>query len=335
VEENVQQELRGSWYEDSRVHFNQTNELIMTFSLSTLRHNGRPTPVIETQGRYYPLASVAPELVRTVPSRGLMNLFDDWASAEVTLLKLAERLERSHDGTILPEPDDFMTPLQYPNKLILGGANYYEHMHKDAKMPDFRKENAIPVFFLKAPTTSLVGSGKTVRYPTQSKKVDWEVELALVIGQRTRRIAEADALKVVAGYAVGLDLSARDWQFHPKHPFKFDLFGGKAFDDSCPVGPKIVPARFVDSGNLRISLSVNGETKQDANTSDMIWSVAEEIASISEHMTLEPGDIVLTGTPAGVGMATNTYLKTGDKIDAEIQGLGKLSVEIVPDTDGA
>ena len=77
--------------------------------------------------------------------------------------------------------------------------------------------------------------------------------------------------------------------------------GGKTFDDSCPVGPKIVPARFVDSGNLRISLSVNGEVKQDANTSDMIWSVAEEVASISEHMTLEPGDIVLTGTPAGVG----------------------------------
>jgi hypothetical protein len=151
----------------------------MTFSLSTLRHNGKPTPVIEAQGRYYPLTSLAPELLQAAPSRGLMNLFDDWASAEAALLKLAARLETSHDGALVPAPDDFMTPLQYPNKLILGGANYYEHMHKDAKMPDFRKENAIPVFFLKAPTTSLVGSGKTVRYPTQSKKVDWEVELAL------------------------------------------------------------------------------------------------------------------------------------------------------------
>jgi len=306
----------------------------MTFSISTLRHSGKPTPVIETQGRYYPLATVAPELLQAAPGRGLMNLFDDWASAEAVLLKLAERLEKSHDGAIAPAPawDDFMTPLQYPNKLVLGGANYYEHMHKDAKMPDFREENAIPVFFLKPPTTSLVGSGKTVRYPTQSTKFDWEVELAVVIGKRAHRLSEADALSVVAGYAVGIDLSARDWQFHPKHPFKFDLFGGKAFDDSCPVGPKIVPARFVDSGNLRISLSVNGEMKQDANTSDMIWSVAEEIASISQHMTLEPGDIVLTGTPAGVGMATGTYLKTGDKIDAEIENLGKLSVEVIPDT---
>src|SRR6478735_4308276 len=104
----------------------------MTFSLSTLRHNGKPTPVIETQGRYYPLASLAPELLQAAPSRGLMNLFDDWASAEAALSKLAARLETSHDGAIVPAPDDFMTPLQYPNKLILGGANYYEHMHKDA-----------------------------------------------------------------------------------------------------------------------------------------------------------------------------------------------------------
>jgi 2-keto-4-pentenoate hydratase/2-oxohepta-3-ene-1,7-dioic acid hydratase in catechol pathway len=224
---------------------------------------------------------------------------------------------------------DFMTPLQYPNKLILGGANYYDHMHKDAKMPEFRKENAIPVFFLKAPTTSLVGCGKTVRYPKQSTKFDWEIELAVVIGKKGRNIAEKDALTYAAAFATGIDLSARDWQFHPKHPFKFDLFGGKSFDDSCPLGPKLVPSRFVDSGNLRLRLAVNGDVKQDGNTRDMIWSVAEEISAVSEHLTLEAGDIILTGTPAGVGLATNTYLKVGDRIDAEITGLGKLSVEII------
>jgi 2-keto-4-pentenoate hydratase/2-oxohepta-3-ene-1,7-dioic acid hydratase in catechol pathway len=262
-----------------------------------------------------------------------MNLFDDWARSEATLVALADRLRRAKTGAIAGTPgnSDFMTPLQYPNKLVLGGANYYEHMHKDAKMPDFRKENAIPVFFLKAPTTSLVGCGKTVRYPKQSTKFDWEIELAVIMGKKVRNVSEKDALSAVAAYAVGIDLSARDWQFHPKHPFKFDLFGGKSFDDSCPLGPKIVPARFVDSGNLRLHLAVNGETKQDANTSDMIWSVAEEVAEVSKHLTLEPGDIILTGTPAGVGLATNTYLKVGDKIDAEIDGLGLLSVEIVDD----
>ena len=303
----------------------------MTFSLATIKHDGKPTPVIEVDEQYYPLATAAPQLLQPEPNRGLMNLFNDWAKSEAALVALADSLRKSKTGAIAKAPanGDFMTPLQYPNKLVLGGANYYEHMHKDAKMPDFRKENAIPVFFLKAPTTSLVGCGKTVRYPTQSTKFDWEVELAVIMGKKARNIAVKDALSTVAAYAVGIDLSARDWQFHPKHPFKFDLFGGKSFDDSCPLGPKIVPARFVDSGNLRLWLDVNGERKQDANTSDMIWSVAEEIAAISEHMTLEPGDIVLTGTPAGVGLATGTYLKIGDKIDAEIQGLGRLSVEVI------
>lgn len=307
----------------------------MAYSLSTIRYQGKRTPVIEVGGRYFSLGTVAPDLLKPHPERGLMNLFDDWASSDVKLLALSERLAKSKDGAIAPAPAeaDFMTPLQFPPKLALGGANYYDHVHKDAKMPDFRKENSIPIFFLKAPSTTLVGCGKTVRYPKQSVKFDWEIELAVIISKKARKIAEKDALSVVAGYTVGIDLSARDLQSHPKSPFKFDLFGGKTFDDSCPLGPKIVPARFVEPQNLDLRLWVNGEIKQDANTSDMIWSVAEEIAHASETITLEPGDVLLTGTPAGVGMASGTYLKVGDKIDAEIEGLGKLSVEVVDEDD--
>ncbi len=187
------------------------------------------------------------------------------------------------------------------------------------------------MFFLKPPTTSLVGCGRTVRYPVQSTQLDWEIELAAVMGKRMRRVSDEDALRGIAGYAVGLDMSARDWQMNPRHPWKFDLFTGKAFDTECPVGPKLVPARFVDPGNPHLRLTVNGAIKQDAHTSDMIWSVAEQVAALSEHVTLEPGDILLTGTPAGVGMATGTYLKVGDKIEAEISGLGVLNVEIMPD----
>ena len=170
-----------------------------------------------------------------------------------------------------------------------------------------------------------------VRYPAHTQKLDWEVELAVVIGKKVRRASQAEATGAIAGYTIGIDLSARDWQFHPKHPFKFDLFGGKSFDDSCPLGPRIVPARFLDGGNLQLRLSVNGEIKQNANTRDMIWSVVEQITLISEQLTLEPGDVLLTGTPAGVGWATGTYLKVGDKIEAEIEGLGRLAVEIIPD----
>jgi 2-keto-4-pentenoate hydratase/2-oxohepta-3-ene-1,7-dioic acid hydratase in catechol pathway len=262
-----------------------------------------------------------------------MDLLADWRASERRLLDVAEDLGRYPYAVIEPSPipDDFMTPLMFPPKLILGGANYYEHMFKDAKKPDFRKEDGTPVFFLKPPTTSLVGCGKTVRYPAQSTQFDWEIELAVIIGRKLRRVSEESALEGIAGYAVGIDLSARDWQMNPRHPWKFDLFTGKAFDDSCPVGPRFVPARFIDSKDLHLRLWVNGEIKQDARSSDMIWSVGEQISILSEHVTLEPGDTIVTGTPAGVGMATNSYLKVGDEIEAEISGLGRLKVEIIPD----
>jgi 2-keto-4-pentenoate hydratase/2-oxohepta-3-ene-1,7-dioic acid hydratase in catechol pathway len=305
----------------------------MSFALATVRLNSGPTPVLEAHGRHYVLSEVAPELLASSPERGLMNLFPRWDRVEKELVRLVERLETGETGVIAaPGIYDYMTPLQYPAKVVLGGANYYEHMHKEVGLPDFRKENGMPVFFLKPPSTSLVGCGKTVRYPAQSSKLDWEIELAVIIGRTVRRVSENEAASAIAGYAVGIDLSARDWQLNPKHPFKFDLFGGKAFDDSCPLGPKIVPSRFVDPGKLQLKLLVNGELKQNANTSDMIWSPAEQIAAVSQHLTLEPGDILLTGTPAGVGLATGEYLKVGDIIEAEIDGLGTLEVQIVPDT---
>ena len=133
---------------------------------------------------------------------------------------------------------------------MLGGANYHEHMRKEANKPNFRKENGTPVFFLKPPTTSLVGSGRTVRYPVQSQKFDWDIELAVIMGKRMRRVSENEAMRGIAAYVVGIDLSARDWRMNPRHPWKFDLFTGKAFDTSCPLGPKIVPARFVDPNKL-------------------------------------------------------------------------------------
>ena len=302
----------------------------MAYALATIRFESRPTPVIEVDNRVHRLEAVAPELFQRAPARGLMNLFDDWEQAEPQLAALAARLAGSSEAMIKPRPEDFMTPLQYPPKLLLSGANYYEHMARDANKPDFSKSGSTPVFFLKPPTTSLVGCG-SVRYPVQSRALDWEIELAVVIGKRLRRVSEQEAMAGVAGYAVGIDLSARDWQMNPRHPWKFDLFTGKSFDDSCPLGPRIVPARFVDAGALRLTLTVNGETKQDAMSDDMIWSVAELVSLLSEHVTLEPGDVLLTGTPAGVGMASGTYLKVGDRVEATITGLGTMRVVIVGD----
>jgi 2-keto-4-pentenoate hydratase/2-oxohepta-3-ene-1,7-dioic acid hydratase in catechol pathway len=305
----------------------------MLYALATINYQGQAAPVIESGGEYWLLSEVAPELLQPHLSRGLLNIFDHWQEREPKLAKLAERLAGNSEnaGRIEPPPrtEDFLAPLLYPNKVVLMGANYYDHLRNDAGINDFKKEEKIPMLFFKPPTTTLVGSGKSVRYPTQSKKFDWEIELALVIGKRARRVHAAEALNCVAGYTIGIDLSARDWQFHSKHLMKFDLFGGKGFDDSCPLGPRIVPARFVDPENLQLRLFVNGELKQNASTRDMIWSLGEQIEAMSEHVTLEPGDVILTGTPAGVGLATGTYLKVGDKIDADIDQLGRLSVQIV------
>jgi 2-keto-4-pentenoate hydratase/2-oxohepta-3-ene-1,7-dioic acid hydratase in catechol pathway len=306
------------------------------FTLATINQQGSPLPVIETGGRYWRLADVAPELLQPEPRRGLLNIFGNWSVAEPILVALASALAGGKASAApigTPTSDQFSAPLQYPSKLLCAGANYYEHLRLDAGITDFRKEDNVPPFFMKPPTTALVGSGKTVRVPSQTEKLDYEVELIAVIGSGGRKISEEDALDHVAGYTIGLDMSAREWQFHHKHLFKADLFGGKAFDDSCPAGPRIVPARFVDPQNLHLRLWVNGELRQDASTADMIWSVAELVSAISTHTTLEPGDMLMTGSPAGVGLPTGRYLKIGDVVEAEMPEIGRLTVELVEDAD--
>jgi 2-keto-4-pentenoate hydratase/2-oxohepta-3-ene-1,7-dioic acid hydratase in catechol pathway len=315
----------------------------MPFMLATTLVDGAPTPVMIVDGRHYPLAELAPQLLTGAgagssagsDADGLMRLLRRWTEAETTLVAIAEELRRGvracPDVAVPREAEDWLTPMQYPAKVICTGANYYDHVTKDGGHASFSKEDNIPVFFLKPPTTTLVGQGKSVRFPAQSQKFDYEIELAFIIGKGGRHIPQETALDHIAAYAIGIDLSARDWQRHPQHLVKFDLFGGKAFDDSCPLGPGIVPARYVDHANVQLRLWVNGELRQDANTSDMIWSVPELVASISDHVTLEPGDVVLTGTPSGVGLATGTWLRVGDVIDCEITGLGSMRVEIAAD----
>lgn len=315
----------------------------MSFMLATTLVDGAPTPVLVVDGRHYALADVAPQLLTPAgegsfagsDADGLMRVLGRWTEAETALVAVAEELRRGvgspRDVAGPRQLEDWLTPLRYPAKVICTGANYYDHMTKDGGHASFAKEDNIPVFFLKPPTTTLVGQGRSVRFPKQSEKFDYEIELAFIIGKRGRHIPHETALGHVAAYAIGLDLSARDWQRHPQHLVKFDLFGGKAFDDSCPLGPGIVPARFVDHADLQLRLWVNGELRQDANTSDMIWPVPELVSRISEHVTLEPGDVVLTGTPSGVGLATGTWLRVGDVIDCEITGLGSMRVEIVAD----
>jgi 2-keto-4-pentenoate hydratase/2-oxohepta-3-ene-1,7-dioic acid hydratase in catechol pathway len=307
----------------------------MTFTLATTLVDGSATPVVVVDGRHHRLSEVAPGLVSR--EAGLLSVLRDWEEAEPILVEAVARI-RSGASSVPETPaparlEDWLTPLRFPAKVICTGLNYLEHATKDGGRTSYSKENNVPVFFMKPPTTTLVGQGRSVRYPTQSSQLDYEGELAVVIGKQGRHIQETEALDHVAGYAVALDLSARDWQRHPRHLVQFDLFGGKVFDDSCPLGPGIVPARFIDHTDLRLRLWVNGELRQDATTADMIWSVPELIARISEHVTLEPGDVILTGTPSGVGLATSTWLETGDVVRCEVGDIGAVEVQIVGEQD--
>jgi 2-keto-4-pentenoate hydratase/2-oxohepta-3-ene-1,7-dioic acid hydratase in catechol pathway len=167
--------------------------------------------------------------------------------------------------------------------------------------------------------------------PLDTAAFDWEVELALVIGHTARAVSPEDAMAHVAAYTVAVDFCARDLNSAPQTFYKLDWVAGKAQESCCPLGPRLVPASAIaDPQALRLTLSVNGETKQDDTTADMIFSIAEQIATASRIMTLDPGDVLLTGTPAGVGAPQKTFLSVGDRVEAEIEGIGRLTNIIQP-----
>jgi 2-keto-4-pentenoate hydratase/2-oxohepta-3-ene-1,7-dioic acid hydratase in catechol pathway len=232
-----------------------------------------------------------------------------------------------------------LAPILYPGAFFCAGANYWDHLQEMAEIAKrttgkevSMTKPAEPWFFLKTTGGSIIGDGAPVRLPHFSKQVDWEAELGAVIARPTRNISEQDALSAVAGYLIVHDLSARDLMKREGSPFVYDWIGQKCFEDSAPMGPWFTPAAYVaDPNNLAIKLWVNGVLKQDSNTGRMVHSTAEQIAYLSRHVTLQPGDIIATGTPAGVGMPRGEFLKAGDEVKIEIDGLGTLTNRMVAD----
>jgi len=225
-------------------------------------------------------------------------------------------------------------PLLYPGTIYCAGANYADHVAEMARaqnLPPPQDPRALglkPWFFIK-PRTCVVGPRARVARPRGSQKLDWEAELAAVIGRPARNVPVEQALDYVAGYTIADDLSARDLSrrsaLPPGNPFHFDWTAHKGFEGSCPLGPWITPAAEVpDPQRLAIRLWVNGVLKQDSNTSRMIFSTAEQISHLSSIATLHPGDLILTGTPAGVGSGRNEFLQPGDRVEIEIEALGRL-----------
>jgi 2-keto-4-pentenoate hydratase/2-oxohepta-3-ene-1,7-dioic acid hydratase in catechol pathway len=260
-----------------------------------------------------------------VAACGVFDLVQRWAEVEPVL--------RVFDPESAPEVADaeLKLPLRYPRKVLCSGANYYAHMRE---MKVVRADQARPYFFLKPPTTALVGPGEPIQVPSDpSARVDWEAELAVVIGRPARHVSEADALDYVAGYTGLNDISLRGPHRVPHpigEPFQWDWLASKGADRSTPLGPGIRPAFLVeDPQRLDLRLWVNGELKQNANTSDMGDDVAALIAAASELVTLEPGDVIATGTPDGVGLPRGEFLRPGDLVEMEVGDFGRLSNPVV------
>ena len=232
-----------------------------------------------------------------------------------------------HDGVLEEVPDDarLLAPV-VPGKIIAVGQNYMDHIREQGAEPP-----GIPVLFPKF-ASCVIGPGDQIRWPaTLTSRVDYEGELAVVIGERASRVPEEDALGVVAGYTVANDVSARDLQIGDGQWLR-----GKALDTFLPLGPAVVSADEVpDPQDLPIRTRVNGETMQDSSTAEMVFSVAELIAFITEGITLEPGDVVLTGTPHGVGNFRDPqlFLKPGDVVEVEVSDLGVLTNTVGPHLD--
>ena len=232
-----------------------------------------------------------------------------------------------------------LAPVRFPSAIYCAGANYADHAAEMAKRegrpppPDPHTQGLKAWHFLKAPH-AIADPGAAVKISGYANQVDWEVELAAVIGRLAKDVPQDKALGYVAGYTIANDLSARDRgrraNVPDTSPFKHDWTKHKTFDGSCPLGPWIVPASDIgDPQKLWLKLWVNGVLKQDSNTADMIFTLAEQIEQLSAGMTLYPGDLILTGTPAGVGAGRGEFLKRGDVVKLWVENIGEIENRMV------
>ena len=252
--------------------------------------------------------------------------------------EVTERLSKAspNDGGLQLEDCQLFSPIPNPGAVYCAGANYRDHVVNMARKlniepePDPHQAGLSSWHFIKS-SWCVVGPDAEVEL--DSEFLDWEAELAVVIGRKAKRLRVEDVTDHIAGYMIGNDLSARDRIIRPgiplASPFRFDWIGQKNFDGACPLGPVLVPKeRVADPQRLQIKSWINGNLKQNSSTSEMIFNIAEQISHLSRRLTLHPGDIILTGTPAGTGAETGEHLNRGDRIAVWIQELGTLHTSI-------
>jgi 2-keto-4-pentenoate hydratase/2-oxohepta-3-ene-1,7-dioic acid hydratase in catechol pathway len=273
---------------------------------------------------------------RLSTSETMIGLLEDWDANFAVLQEIVAFVEKNGlpAGSQKLANAHVLPPVPRSGKMFYAAQNFQEHVNEmlragmtPAGGPQFtgEKSSSKPYLFLKASST-LAGAFDDITIPTELKRIDWEAEIALAIAKPGKRIKVERALEHVAGFMTTNDVSARDLQIRADRPgLRSDWLSGKSHDNFAPMGPFLVPRAFVkDHMNLFIRLTVNGDVKQDGNTSQFIYTPEEQIEYASHILTLDSGDIFSCGTCGGVGQGTNTFLKPGDVMETEIEGLGKM-----------
>jgi 2-keto-4-pentenoate hydratase/2-oxohepta-3-ene-1,7-dioic acid hydratase in catechol pathway len=284
-----------------------------------------PAAGILIGNRVHPAASV----IDGLDTSNVMGLLERWDDARAQLGAIVPNLD---GGAGLPLSSvELLAPILYPRAIYSVWGNYVDHNAEMAALSGRSQPvvdpDAEPFFVQKTSAHSVIGTGAPIRMPSFTQQLDYEAELGVVIGRRTRDIPVAEARSAVAGYVILNDLSALDIMKRKdaRTSHLMDWFGMKSFEDSAPMGPWLTPAEFVrNPAALAIKLWVNDAIKQNGSTSAMVYSIEKQIAALSRRLTLLPGDVIATGCPAGVGVARGEFLQAGDTIRIEIEGCGEL-----------
>ena len=308
------------------------------YRLATYKSNSGPRAALVVGDRVFDAATLTGKPAYAT----VLGILADWKSAAATLQKGAARAGKGGRSRAKSQPlakTKLLAPVQFPSAIYCAGSNYADHAAEMAARdnrpppPDPHTQGLKAWHFLKAPH-AIADPGTAVKISGYSEQMDWEVELAAVIGRKAKDVKRDKALACVAGYTIANDLSARDRgrraSVPEASPFCWDWTKHKTFDGSCPLGPWIVPASDIgDPQKLGLKLWVNGVLKQDSNTAEMIFTLAEQIEQLSAGMTLHPGDVILTGTPAGVGAGRGEFLKAGDVVRLWIEKIGEIENRMV------
>ena len=262
-----------------------------------------------------------------VPFSNDPNIPNDMLSfleAGKKVMTLAEDVIKKNQNIIPMDSCRLINPILRPPKIIAIGLNYQDHLEEIRAIGREVDDPEVPMIFNKQ-STSACGPFEDIHDPKVSDKLDYEGELAFVIGKKCRHVPRSEAHNVIAGYCVSNDVSVRDWQLRVP---TFTI--GKSFDTHCPFGPAIVTADEIsDPHNLQIKTEVNQEVRQNSNTKNLIFNCFELVEHLSTSFTLEPGDLILSGTPGGVGVADNKFLKEGDEVKISISELGYIENKVV------